>query len=162
MLLCQVMPFVVPFRLYSSLHVSSLTQHIFILWSGCWLTQGKIKCAQKRLCPSYLSWHIFESYTTMHNRKDFCSCLEAEFQGSGQRTLKILGQAQCFLLDVALREILMSFSSEPAVRGNYLVVQLWKSCAETIVFNALKTYFLPVSIKLNNYIFSSPHPECNL
>lgn len=48
---------------------------------------------------------------------------EVEFQGSGKRTLKMMCQAQCFpFLSVALSEILMSFASEPAERGNYLIV----------------------------------------
>lgn len=120
--LFRVSPLVVLFRVYSGLHASSLTQPFAYSEVGASSHRVKFSAAQKRLHSDYLSWHIFERYTTVHIKKDSSSCSE-EFQGSGQRTLKILCLAQCFLfLDVTLREILMCFSSELAVRGSYLIV----------------------------------------
>lgn len=163
MLLCQVTPFMVPFRLYSSFHISSLTQSICILWSGCWLTRSKIQCAQKRLYSSYLSWHIFESYTTGHNKKDFCSCLK-EFQGSGQRTLKILGQAQWWFFFFWCHikgnsDVFFFWAGNKRQLSNCLVVE---TMYRDHSIQCLKTYFLPVPIKVNNYIFTSSHSECHL
>lgn len=155
--LFRVSPLVVLFRVYSGLHASSLTQPFAYSEVGASSHRVKFSAAQKRLHSDYLSWHIFERYTTVHIKKDSSSCSE-EFQGSGQRTLKILCLAQCFLfLDVTLREILMCFSSERL--PNCLVMETtYRDCS----VQCLKTYFLPVSKKVNNYIFTSSNPECHL